>query len=320
MTLLPLSSVIGLRFPWVLENWWRYTVPPLPKELEKLGFAQPDLAIVDTALGAFIPDILAPKVTVYRMTDYNSGFASSTAELARLERQLAVRADMVAVTASELAERARSLAPAKLVVHIPHGVDFEHFSVPGPAPGDIKAFPAPIAIYVGSLREWFDSELVSWLAGSLPQISFVLIGPELAVRGRLAGHPNLHLLGERPYSLIPYYLQAAQVGIIPFDRDSYPELVDHANPLKLYEYMAAGLPVVSTDWPVLRRLASPALLSRSRAEFRDNLLTAIERAGQLRHAGTEFARAHSWDASYQALRAAVGALTPAAEAPRVSRD
>ncbi len=316
MTLLPLSSVVGLRFPWMMSNWWRCTVPLLATELAKLGFCQPDLAIIDSALGAFIPGALAPAVTVYRMTDYNAGFASATTQLAALELELAHRADIVVVTASELTPRAQSMAPGKPVLHVPHGVDFEHFAAIGGAPSDLTppdliGLDRPIALYVGSLREWFDFDLVSWLAAELPEMSFVVVGPERLARGRLGQRRNIHLLGERPYSEIPRYLRAADVGIIPFDRRGYADLVDHSNPLKLYEYMAAGLPVVATEWPVLRRLASPALLSASPDQFRDNLLRAVELAPALASAGREFARDHSWGASYETLLGAIGPLLPA---------
>jgi glycosyltransferase involved in cell wall biosynthesis len=242
------------------------------------------------------------------MTDYNAGFGSSTTELAALEQELARRADIVAITASELLPRAQSMAPNKEIVHLPHGVDLEHFARSGPAPADIEPVPRPIVVYVGSIREWFDFELVSWLSEELPELSFVIIGPERAARGKLPERPNIHLLGERHYSTIPHYLAAADVGIIPFDRVRYPSLVDHANPLKLYEYMAAGLPVVSTDWPVLRRLASPALLSGSAEEFRANLLTAIADAASLGPAGRQFANEHGWEASYQTLLSATAPL------------
>jgi glycosyltransferase involved in cell wall biosynthesis len=305
MTVLPLSSVVGLRFSWVLRDWWRFTVPPLAKELRSLGFFRPDLAIVDSVLGTFMLDVLAPATSVYRMTDYNAGFASSTSQLSKLEAELAKQVDIIAVTASELEPVARGLASGKTFVHMPHGVDFGHFADPGPAPPELRELPRPIAIYVGSLREWFDFDLVSELATQLPQVSFVLVGPDRPARGKLADRANLHLLGERPYRDVPGYLAAADVGIIPFDRRRYARLVDHINPLKLYEYMAAGLPVVATECAVLRRLASPALLCAEPAQFANRLLEALGSAGVLAAAGQRFALEHSWEESYRALLAAV---------------
>jgi len=309
MTVLPLSSVVGLRYPWVLRDWWRFTVPPVAKELRSLGFSRPDLAVIDSVLGAFILGALAPATSVYRMTDYNPGFASSTEQLAVLEAELAQRVDMVAVTTAELVPVARHLAPGKAVLHLPHGVDFGHFANPGPVPADLARLPRPIAIYVGSLREWFDFDLVGQLAEQLPDVSFVLVGPERPARRRLASRPNLHLLGERPYRDVPSYLAAADVGLIPFDRARYGALVDHVNPLKLYEYMAAGLPVVATESAVLRRLASPALLCAEPRQFAGLLAQALGSAPALGAAGRRFAREHSWEASYRALLAAVEAAS-----------
>ena len=301
MTLLPLSSVIGLRYPWILRNWWKVTVPPLGPAVRRLGFTDPDLVIIDSPLGAFLVDLLRPRHSVMRVTDYNAGFASSTSELADIERDLAGRVDVVAVTASELQPYAQTLAPDKAITHLPHGVDLERFSGPVSSPADLAAVARPIVMYVGSLREWFDYELLDRLATALPHMSFVLIGPEHAARDRITARPNVHVLGERPYADIHSYLSSADVGIIPFDRGRYPELVDHSNPLKLYEYMAAGLPVVSSDWPVLRRLDSPALLCDSFDDFLRAIPHALDQADDLGAAGLRFARSHGWEAAYRIL-------------------
>jgi glycosyltransferase involved in cell wall biosynthesis len=301
LTLLPLSSVIGLRYRWILRNWWKVTVPPLGPALERLGFAEPDLLIVDSPLGAFLVDLLRPRRSVMRVTDYNAGFASSTSELTAIERDLAGRVDVVAVTASELQRYAQSLAPGKSIMHLPHGVDLGRFSGPTHPPADMAGIAGPIVMYVGSLREWFDYELLGHLAVGLPQVSFVLIGPEFSARNRIGDRPNVHVLGERPYSMVHSYLTSADIGLIPFNRVDFPELVDHSNPLKLYEYMAAGLPVVSSDWPVMRRLDSPALLCRSSDDFLRAIPEALERARELSDAGLTFARTHGWDEAYDRL-------------------
>jgi glycosyltransferase involved in cell wall biosynthesis len=125
------------------------------------------------------------------------------------------------------------------------------------------------------MDEWFDFDLVQAAAERLPEISFVLIGPDHLARQRLRPLKNLHLLGRRPYSDLPAYLHQADVGLIPFDVVGHPHLVRSVHPLKLYEYMACGLPVVATEWAELQALRSPAVLSATREGFIQAIETAV---------------------------------------------
>jgi len=95
--------------------------------------------------------------------------------------------------------------------------------------------------------------------------------------------------GARPWSAIPAYLQHATVGMIPFDVASHPELIHHVNPLKLYEYMASGLPVVSMKWEELIRLKTPALLASSKEEF-----IALLKKAQPSDEYQRFAKKYDW--------------------------
>ncbi|TKB86012.1 MAG: glycosyltransferase family 1 protein [Nitrospira sp.] len=119
---------------------------------------------------------------------------------------------------------------------------------------------------------WFDYALLNRVVAALPDVSFVLIGGTPHAHARFAPATNLHLLGPRPFSRLPEYLRAADVGLIPFDVRNHPTLVHSIHPLKLYEYLAAGLPVVATRWRELERLQSPATLCESAEQF----VTAIE--------------------------------------------
>jgi glycosyltransferase involved in cell wall biosynthesis len=87
--------------------------------------------------------------------------------------------------------------------------------------------------------------------------------------------PNVHLLGRRSYQALPDYLHNADVGLIPFDSTSYPELVHGIHPLKLYEYLACGLPVVATEWRELTNLASPAALTKTSEQFIEAIRNAV---------------------------------------------
>jgi glycosyltransferase involved in cell wall biosynthesis len=186
---------------------------------------------------------------------------------------------VVLYPARSLAGYVEGLGPRR-ALHFPNGVDFGHFAGGSRhLPPEYRAIPAPRVVYVGAMEAWFDYELLAQAARALPHASFVLIGPDANARRRLAPEPNVHLLGPRPHGELPRYLHNAQVGIIPFDADGHPELVHGINPLKLYEYMACGLPVVATAWRELHELGSPARLCGSRAEFVAALRDAIAAGG-----------------------------------------
>jgi glycosyltransferase involved in cell wall biosynthesis len=162
------------------------------------------------------------------------------------------------------------------MLFIPNGVNYQHFhDGPRTIPPDYQSLRRPIVVYVGAMDAWFDYELVRHAAAQLTDASFVLIGPARQARARLSGQANIHLLGPRPYADLPPYLHNADVGIIPFDVSSHPELVNAVNPLKLYEYMACGLPVVATAWEELIHLNSPARLATSPAEFVRHLVDVL---------------------------------------------
>jgi glycosyltransferase involved in cell wall biosynthesis len=155
---------------------------------------------------------------------------------------------------------------------------------------------------VGALDHWFDIGLVAATAAALRGVSFVIVGPHHTNLDALRGAPNIHLLGRRPYAEAPRYMKGAQVGLIPFQ---VSDMVHATNPVKLYEYMACGLPVVAVAWEELIALNSPALLARSPAEF----IAAVSRAlaGAVpRDALTSFATQADWRNRFQLLAGALG--------------
>jgi glycosyltransferase involved in cell wall biosynthesis len=176
---------------------------------------------------------------------------------------------------------------------------------PATEPADLAAIPAPRAVYVGALEYWFDAELLAKTARSLPDVSFVVIGPGSAEGGDLEHLPNVHLLGARPYDELPAYLQHCDIGIVPFRRD---EMVDAIHPIKVYEYLAAGLPVVSTRWPELEHMGAPITMVEP-----DSFDAAV--AGALRERPEDgratrlaYAAANSWNERYGIVRDAVNAI------------
>jgi glycosyltransferase involved in cell wall biosynthesis len=143
---------------------------------------------------------------------------------------------------------------------IANGVEHAHFARTRPEPAEYREIPRPRALYVGSIAAWLDVDLLRKAALALPDLALVIIGPGSERLAALTGLANVHLLGARPYADIPAYMQHAEVGLIPFKRAGMEGFVDDINPLKLYEYMAAGLPVLATRFRQLELLGGPTHL------------------------------------------------------------
>jgi glycosyltransferase involved in cell wall biosynthesis len=289
-TVLPVIGP-GLRSTRLMRAWPRWTMPAMVRELHRFDLMRPDLLMADSPLHVSLIEMLNPGALVYRIPDYTPGFAGLPRSFERLEKEMVSRAALVVCAAPELRDYADQLGAARTVV-VENGVDVDLMGRPLPPPPEYLNIPRPRAVYVGALREWFDYRLVRELSEAIPEMQFVIIGPTR--KAALSPSPNVHLLGERRREKVPAYLQHADVGIIPFDRKNHAALVDGVNPLKLYEYCAAGLPVVATRWPLLERVGSPALLADDPAGF----VTALRRArddADLGETGRCFARSHSWD-------------------------
>ncbi|MFQ5654679.1 MAG: glycosyltransferase [Planctomycetota bacterium] len=282
------------------RGWHRLTLPNLVGRVRREGFGEVDLLYIREPRQAFWLDEIRFGRSVFRLADRDSGFAAHGPSARRLEESVASRVDLLAYTASTLAGHAEALKP-KDRLHLPNGVDFAHFAAaPREAPAEYREIPRPIAVYAGSLDHWFDYELLEGGAESLRDVSFVLIGPTGRVPPRLRRQANVHLLGPRPYRRLPAYLRHADVDIIPFDASGQADLVASVNPLKLYEYLACGLPVVAARWEELQRLGSPARLYRGREEFVECLRAALRDPGPPEER-IAFARGHDWGQRVRAL-------------------
>jgi glycosyltransferase involved in cell wall biosynthesis len=296
-----------MRSAWMLRNWDRLGLPPPGAKARALGFEGPDLLWLDSVRHAAWGRRLRPRRTVLRVADWSAGFGSATGASLDLERRLVGEADLVVATAATLAKRLAPQRRGRPLAVIRNGVETGFWTEAQAEPREYREIPAPRAVYVGAIDEWLDAGLVGRLAARLPWLSFVMVGP---VRRALPPPlPNLHWLGARPRPQARAYVQHAQAGIIPFARN---ELVDHVCPLKLYEYMACGLPVVATRWAELEEMASPARLASSEDEWAAALEACGREADKPRGARERaYAGENSWPARWGEFTAAEGRLPPA---------
>lgn len=219
-----------------------------------------------------LPDSCRP--LVYEAFDDHSGFAQAGKWVAKQEELLAKRADQIIVSSRGLDQRFNQLSSR--VTLIANGADTRSLSeLPSlPMPDQLKYLNQPIIGYHGAIEEWFDGELTEKLLQAYPQASFVLIGAvhNRAVVKLAQTHHNLHLLGEIPYAELPAYLQHFQAAIIPF---LLTPVIQATLPVKFFEYLALGKPVVSTPLPELQRYRQLCYLADNDDEFVTQLEMAL---------------------------------------------
>jgi glycosyltransferase involved in cell wall biosynthesis len=179
-------------------------------------------------------------------------------------------------------------------------------------PDDLRAIPEPRVGFFGLIHEWVDLELIGQLAERLPY-SFVLIGDSKTKLERLQGLANVYHLGRRPYSTLPEYCRGFQAAIVPFRRSA---LTQSVNPIKLREYAAAGLPVVSTDLPEVRRCGDIAACASELDAWVAALRVAVTRGGDQRERRKQSERVRTQDWSVIADRMAQLVLEAAQPALR----
>lgn len=247
---------------------------------------------------------------VYDCMDRHAGFSTNDASMLELEDQLTRESDLVVVTSQTLLEEHQPQARATLL--LPNAADYDHFNMRwSDPPADLGRMPHPIIGYYGAIADWFDADLVAAAARAHPEWSFVLVGStfnsDLSVLKALA---NVHLFGEQPYELLPGFLHAFDVATIPFRLTS---LIEATNPVKFYEYLSAGKPVVSVPLPELVPHAANDLVTL--ASDAVSFVHAIERvleedSAELATRRQEFARANTWEQRTVELRAHVAQLYP----------
>jgi glycosyltransferase involved in cell wall biosynthesis len=259
-------------------------------------------------LWAFIPTaqpylgMPGEKLAVYYCTDEWSRFSHvDGARIGKMERALCERADVVFTTARTLWERKRALNPE---THLAlHGVDHAHFAQAlegGTAvPDDLAGTGGPVVGFFGLVHDWIDLSLLAHVAKERPRWTVAVIGKANVDLAPLAGLPNVRLLGRRPYEELPRYCKAFSVGVMPF---ALNELTQNVNPIKMREYLSAGLPVVSTDLPEVRGFSRHCRVAHTPAEF----LAACDEAvasdtPELRRQRSAEMASESWDAKVREL-------------------
>lgn len=261
------------------------------------------LGMDDFQLWTFLPNVadyvgtLGESLVVYYVVDEWSLFGFLDGErITSGERRLVERADIVFAVCSALAEAKRALNPNTHLAT--HGVDHALFRrALDPdlvVPPEIARLPRPVLGFYGTLQEWVDRELLAELARRHPEWSIVLIGQELVDMSSLRRFANVHILGRRPHEELPACCKGFDVGLIPYVIDDRTKFV---NPIKLREYLSAGLPVVSTAVDEAKRYQPLCAIADDYDAFEREVARCLaEDDPAARRARSEAMRSETWSA------------------------
>lgn len=185
----------------------------------------------------------------------------------------------------------------KNIFYIPNAVDPQHFHLNEKisSPNDLKNINSPIIGYVGTIGEWFDFELIQKILNEYPDYSIVILGYVNSKFKKsihaLGKFKNFHNLGIKSYLDLPQYLQQFSCCIIPFKIN---ELTNSVNPLKLYEYSAAGKNTISTNLPEIQEFSDIVYLAKDHDEFLNMIPKAITNQQDSQKL-IKFAEEHNWN-------------------------
>lgn len=243
---------------------------------------------------------------VFDCLDEFPAFKGVGADIARVEDMLIKSSDYCIATSMKLYEKHKD--KCKNIAIVRNATEFEHFhNLP---PNDtLKDIQKPIIGYYGAIAEWFDTDTVEYLAIQRPEWSIVLIGHTFGSNiNTLRKYKNIHLLSEKPYAELPKFLYWFNGCIIPFKLNG---LILSTNPIKFYEFISSGKPVISSKLPELLPYADLLYLSENKEEFLENIELALkENDEDLIKRRIDLAKANDWGSRFYEIRSYIKTTYP----------
>lgn len=273
----------------------------IPSLLEKFGFHDNVLWSYNPLLTDYF-DIIPHTYAVFDAVD---NWSTHSVYSLSVQQRIAENYHLIEAKTDAIFTVAESLLHLfphhKHISWIPNGVDTRHFQDVSVVPEDIKNIPKPIIGYHGIIQDRLDVELIFSIAKQQPLWSFVFIGPVWPHSGVeiLQTLPNVYFLGRKGYSVLPNYLHQFDLGFIPH---KISKLTQTMNPLKIYEYLACGKPIVSTpiagiepfrDWILVGDNASGCIHHIENALKNDSQALQVSRK--------KIIQKHSWDQRVQTM-------------------
>lgn len=275
------------------------------QELMRWQGGHPAVSIVQHPYWTLLAGRAPVTQVVYDCMDHHAGFADNTSGVLAEERHLIATTDLVVVTSQWLEQEiGRQGRPVAL---IRNATEFAHFNQ---RPARVFADPRGRRVigYYGAIAHWFDTDLVRRVALAFPEDLVLLVGSDTAGAGAaLADVPNVEFAGEVKYSELPYWLYGFDVCLLPFKVEP---LTLATNPVKVYEYLSAGKPVVSVDLPEMAQFGGCVRVAATPGDFVAEIAHALGRPTTPEETARResFAARQTWSHRAEELDDALGAM------------
>ncbi|MBU1148905.1 glycosyltransferase [Patescibacteria group bacterium] len=266
-----------------------------------------EMSIGDFILWSYLPTFpqifgqLGEKFSVFEAVDdwsLHPSYSKIKDKLEKNYRTIKEKADFIFTVAPSINE----LFSGHPQVHwIPNGVDFSHFQNKEEMPKELAAIKKPIIGYIGTIQSRVDLDLIKYLAVNNQDKSIVLIGPVWpdANMPKITGLKNVHLIDRVRYEETPYYLNQFTVGIVPHESSGFFKTM---NPMKIYEYLACGKPIVSNAMFGFDQLAEHIAITNDYQEFNQLVnRSIIEDSPEKIARRKDDAKINSWRARYEKM-------------------
>ena len=258
----------------------------IDKIIDRRNFEMPTLwASMPSAIDA-IDNYPNHKVVYYCGDDFRALAGVDHRPVEKMEERLAARADLIITVSAALQNR----FPAEKTVLVEHGVDYELFTQDAPRATDLPDHPL-IAGFYGSIHDWLDLGIIVQAAQACPEWEFVFVGDIHIDISMLKTLKNVKFLGPRTHHELPGYVQHWQVSMLPF-KDC--EQIRACNPLKLREYLCAGRPIATTDFPALAPYRNDVHLMRNAVDL-ISILNKLENTPSTPRTPDISMQAENWD-------------------------
>lgn len=291
-----------LRTREVTDHWHQTMIPTLRRLKENMVPHGLDLLYIDNLSYHFLLDTLDYGKSIFRVMDFHDGFPGWKGEPRKLADKIAKKSHLTVYSALGLKNYVAGLTPRK-AAFVPNGVDGDLFRQNHQARSRhplLDNIPDPIVLYTGMIDSRIDFPLIRFAAKHLPYVSFVFTGTIQGLKKPKGLPKNIYFTGPIPHKELPLLMETAAGGMIPFDVNNAMGLIQGIRPLKLLEYMAAGLPVLSASWPELKKMNSPAWIYNDKNQFVDLVSKAVCSPYDPSES-INFSLAHDWNQSFKLM-------------------